>query len=147
MSDKKLSNQLESSLEDVFKKLPPLPANATETLFKITPWIALIFGVLGVLLSISALSALSFLAPIAAVGGVAQNIGLGMIATVGWLISSAIMIMAYPGLKAGKMSGWTLLFWAEVVSAATSIIGINIGSVIGAAIGFYLIFQIKSKYK
>lgn len=142
----KTANQLDATLEDIFKKTPPLPANAVETLYKITPWLALIFGILGVLLSISALGVLSVLSPFAVAAG-ARGFGLGMVSTIGWLISSAMMLVAYPGLKAGKMNGWTLLFWGEVINAVTSIIGINISSVIGAAIAFYILYQIKPKYK
>ncbi len=147
MDKKNSANQLESMLEEWFKKLPPLPANAVDTIFKITPVIALVFGILGVLLSIGGLGVLSFLAPLAVIGGAAPHYGLGIIATVGWLISSVMMLMAYPGLKAGKIGGWNLLFWSQVVSVVTAIIGISITSVIGAAIGFYILFQLKSKYK
>lgn len=147
MEDKKSANQLASMMEEWFKKLPPLPANAVESIFKIAPILALVFGILGVLLSIAGLSALSFLAPLAVVGGAAPRFGFGIIATIGWLVSSVMMLMAYPGLKAGKMSGWNMLFWSEVVNVVTAVIGISIGNVVGAAIAFYLLFQLKPKYK
>ncbi len=144
--ENKSGNQLEKFLEDLFKKLPPLPANVVDTIFKITPILALVFGILGVLLSIAGLGVLSALAPFAMMGGVSPY-GLGIVATVGWLISSVMMLVAFLGLKAGKKSGWDLLFWSEVVNAATAVIGISIGSVLGAAIAFYILFQIKPKYK
>jgi len=134
-------------LEDWFKKLPPLPTNAVDTIAKITPILALVFGILGVLLSVAGLGILSFLAPFAMMSGAAPHYGFGMIATVGWLISSVMMLLAYPGLKAGKTSGWNMLFWSEVVNVATSLLGFNLGSVIGALIGFYLLFQIKPKFR
>lgn len=147
MDDKKSTKQIQTTMEAWFKNLPPLPANAIETIFKITPILALVFGILGALISISGLAALTFLAPVAVAGGAGPHYGLGIIATLGWLASSVMMILAYPGLKAGKTSGWDLLFWSQMVSVITSIIGISIGSVIGALIGFYLLFQIKPKYK
>lgn len=140
------AKQLDKVLEDFFKQLPPLPANAVDAIFKITPWLALIFGILGVLGAISAFGILSVLTPFAVMGG-AHNWGFGIIASIGWLVSSAMMLLAFPGLKAGKMGGWNLLFWSELVNIVTSIIGISIGSVIGAAIALYLIYQIKPKYK
>ncbi len=146
MDDKKSANQIESALEGVFKNLPALPPNAVDALVRITPWLALIFGIMGVLVAVGGLGILSVLAPFAAMGGT-HRYGLGIIATIGWLVASIMMLMAFPGLKAGKMGGGTLLFWSEAVNAVTSIIGLSIGSVIGAAIAFYLLFQIKSKYK
>lgn len=146
MGDKQSTN-LQSMMEEWFKKLPPLPANAVDTIFKITPILALVFGILGVLLSIAGLGVLSILAPVAVIGGVAPHYGLGIIATIGWLISSVMMLMAYPGLKAGKMGGWNLMFWSEVVNVVTAVIGITFGNVVGALIAFYLLYQIKPKYK
>lgn len=147
MDDKKSTKQIPTMMEEWFKKLPPLPANAVETIFKITPILALVFGILGVVLSISGLGVLAFIAPLAAIGGATPQFGLGIIATLGWLASSIMMILAYPGLKAGKISGWTMLFWSEMVSVVTAVLGISFGSVIGALIGFYILFQIKSKFK
>jgi hypothetical protein len=147
MDKKNSTDQLQSTMGEWFGKLPPLPASAIEAIFKIMPVLALIFGILGVLLSVAGLGALSILAPFAVVGGVAPHYGLGIIATFGWLVSSVMMLMAYSGLKSGKMGGWNLLFWSEVVNAVTAIIGISIGSVVGAAIAFYLLFQLKPKYK
>lgn len=147
MEEKKSANQLASMMEEWFKKLPPLPANAVESIFKIAPILALIFGVLGILVSIAGLSALSLFAPVAALGGAAPQFGLGIIATIGFLVSSVMMLLAYPGLKAGKIGGWNLMFWSEVVMVVTAVIGISIGNVLGAAIGFYLLFQLKPKYK
>lgn len=146
MGDKKSAN-LQSMMEEWFGKLPPLPANAVESIFKIAPILALVFGILGILVSIAGLSALSLFAPLAAVGGAAPQYGLGIIATIGFLVSSVMMLMAYPGLKAGKLGGWNMLFWSEVVNVVTAVIGISIGNVIGAAIAFYLLFQLKPKYK
>ena len=144
--EKKSSNQIEAILEDLFKKLPPLPANAVDTLFKIAPILALVFGILGILGGISGLGILSALAPFAFAAGV-NNYGLGIIAALGLLVGSVLMLIAYPGLKAGKISGWNMLFWSEVVNVVSGIVGISVGGILGAAIGFYILFQIKPKYK
>lgn len=147
MENKKSAEQLQSMLEEWFKKLPPLPANAVDGLFKIAPWIALVFGVIGVLGSISGFGALTFLAPFAAMGGASSYYGLGIISTAGWLIASVLMLLAFTGLKAGKISGWNMLFWSEVVSVVSSLAAFSLGSIVGVAIGFYLLFQIKPKYR
>lgn len=144
--DKSKSNSIDAVMEGWFKQLPALPASAVDTLFKITPWIALIFGILGVLTGLAAFGVMTAFAPFAVAGGV-HGYGLGFISAIGLAISSVLMLVAFPGLRAGKMSGWTILFWSEVVSVVASLVGFNVGSVIGALIGFYLLFQIKPKYK
>lgn len=146
MDKKKSSDQLQEMMEGWFKKLPALPPSAVTTIVSITPWLALIFGIIGVLGAIAAFGILSFLSPFAMLGGAAPRYGLGMISTVIWLVSSVLMLMAFPGLKSQKTGGWNLLFWSEVVGAIASIISISIGSIIGVVIAFYLLFQIKSKY-
>lgn len=137
---------LVKSLEDIFKKLPPLPASAVDTLFKIAPWIAIIFGILGVIGALGALGLLTAFAPYAALGGV-RNYGAGFISAIGLGVASLMMIVAFPGLKAGKMAGWNMLFASELVSIVSSIVGFSVGTIIGAVIGLYLLFQIKPKYK
>lgn len=148
VDNKKSANQIESALEDIFKKVPALPPNAIDTVVRIIPWLALIFGILGILGAFfRGFGILSVLAPSAVLAGTYPYGRLGIITIIGGLVASIMMLIAFPGLKAGKMGGWTLLFWSEVVNAVTSIIGFSIGSVIGTAIAFYLLFQIKTKYK
>lgn len=147
MANKNTVDQLQSTLEDLFKKAPALPPNAVDVLFKISPWIALIFGILGLVTGLAGFGALTFLAPFAVMGGV-SNYGFGFVAAIGLLVSSVLMLIAFPGLKAGKTGGWNLLFWSEVVNVISSLVGFNfINAIIGALIGFYLLYQIKPKFK
>lgn len=134
------------SLEDIFKKFPPLPAGARETLFKIAPWLALIFGILGILAALGGLGLLTAFAPFAVMGAT-KGYGLAYVSAIGLAISSVMMLIAYPGLKAGKIGGWNMLFYSEVVNIIASVVGISVGSIIVAVISFYLLFQIKPKYK
>lgn len=144
--DKKNSGSVVVMLEDWFKKLPPLPANAVDTLVKITPWLALVFGILGALGALAGLGILTAFAPFAVMGGV-KGYGLGFISAIGWGISSLLMLVAFPGLQAKKAGGWNLLFASEVINVVASVISISVGGLIGALIAFYLLFQIKPKYK
>lgn len=139
-------NDIIKTAEEWFKKLPPLPANAVDAIYKITPWLAIIFGVLGVLGALGGLGLLTAFAPFAIAGGV-NGYGFGYVAAIGLLISSVLMIAAFPGLRVGKLSAWNLLFWSEVINLASSVIGISFGSIIFALIGFYILFQIKPRYK
>ncbi|MCL4397997.1 hypothetical protein M1403_03145 [Patescibacteria group bacterium] len=131
-----------------FAKLPNLPANVREILVKIAPWLALIFGILGILGSIAATGFLTALSPFIALGG---GVGLAAGSIVGAVLalgSSVLMVMAFPGLRDRKMSGWKLLFGSELVSVIASVVALNlIGAIVGALIGFYLLYQVKSYYK
>jgi hypothetical protein len=141
------ANQLIGMVEEWYAKLPPLPKKWTEVIVKITPWISLVFGILGVLTSLAAVGILTVLAPFVAVGagvGAASN---GLIGGVLALVSSALLLAAFPGTRAKKMSGWNFLFYSEVVSLVANIVAISLGGVVGSLIGFYILFQIKSHYK
>lgn len=147
MDNKNSANQLVSSLEDMFKKLPALPPQAVDVLVTITPWIAVIFGILGVLAGLAGFGLLTAFTPLAMMGGAPTTYGLGFVSAIGLLVSSVLMLVAFPGLNKRKASGWNLLFWSEVVSALSSLVGFNLGSVVGILIGLYILFQIKPRYK
>lgn len=140
-------NEIIDKLDQWFSKLPALPANWKETLVKITPWIAIIFGVLGVAFSLMAVGVLTFFAPLVAQMG--QGAGMaagGPIAAVLWLVSSVLLLMAYKGTKERKASGWRLLFWSEVVSLLSAVVFFSVGGIFWALVTFYLLFQIRSHY-
>lgn len=143
MAEKK--NQLHEFIpwmEDVFKKAPHLPKNIREVLVTITPWLALIFGILGILGGIGAVG----VSPIALFGGVYASAFVlfsGILA----LAASVLLLMAFSSLLKRQVKGWTLLFFAEVISAVASLLSLSVGAVIGVLIGFYLLFEIKGQYK
>ena len=146
---KSTTSSLVQTLEDFYKKAPALPPNAREALVKIAPILSLIFGILGIIVGIVGVLSLSVLAPLALlVSRHGTGYGGGFIAALTLLVSSGLMLAAYPGVKAHKMKGWEMLFWSEVVSIVGSIIQLDIVSaIISGLIGFYILFQIKSYYK
>lgn len=137
-------------VESFFAKAPALPKNIKDLLVKFAPILNLIFGILGVLTGIAGLGILTVFSPFALLGGadVASSYGGGFLGALTLIVSSALMLAAYPGIKARKINGWNLLFWSEVVNIAGSIISLQIVSaIISALVGFYILFQIKSYYK
>lgn len=134
-------------MEDWFMKLPELPKSATDVLVRITPWIALIFGVLGVLGSLAGLGILTALSPFVMMGNGIGGTATSLLTALLSLVSSALLLAAFPGTKAHKLQGWNMLFWSEVVSTLSSVLLISLTGVIGAFIGFYLLYQIKRYYK
>lgn len=140
--------QWTKALEEWFAKLPPLPKGITDVVVKVAPWLALVFGVLGVLGSIAATGLLAVLSPFMVLGGGLGVAAGSVVGAVLALVSSVLLLMAFPGLRDRKMAGWKWSFYAEVVSVASSVVALNLfGAVVGALIGFYILFQIKSYYK
>ena len=130
-----------------FSKLPPLPSNWRDVIVSITPWLALIFGIIGVLGSLGAVGVLTFLAPFMVLGGGIGVASGGVIGAVLALAASVLLVLAFPGTRSRKMSGWKLLFWSETVSIVSSVVAFSAAGVVGALIGYYILFQIKSHYK
>ncbi|HVZ59009.1 MAG TPA: hypothetical protein VG935_04640 [Patescibacteria group bacterium] len=132
-----------TTMEGWFKKAPDLPLNIKQVLVNITPWIALIFGVLGIVAGLGEIG----VSPLALFGGIHNSV-LVLIAGVLAVIASVFLLLAYPKTKALKAAGWRYLFWSAAISVlATLITGSIIGAIIGGLIKFYLLFQIKSYYK
>jgi hypothetical protein len=131
---------LEAELEPIFtKQLPPFPDNIKDLFVKIAPFLAIIgvvFGVLGV--GISALfSPLMWFA-----GSIIY--GLGMIFL---LVMVVLEGLAIPGLFAQKKDGWKYMYYAQFVGVIYNLcMGHWLSGLIGAFIGFWILFQIKEKY-
>ncbi len=127
------------------KKAPfQLPDGVKEFLVQYGPWIAIVIMVitLPALLFVLGLGAL--LTPF---GGLGYATGFGITA-LGVIVKFVMTAMALPGLFARKMSGWTLLFYAQLVSIATSLLaGAIVGAVVGGLISLYILFQVRPLYK
>lgn len=141
------ANQLIDTVGQWFAKLPPLPVKWREVIVSITPWVALIFGVLGVALSLLGLGVLTFLSPLVLLGGGLGAATSGPIAAVLWLVSSVLLLLAFKGTKERKASGWSFLFLSEAVSLVSAVALFSVGGFVGSLVGFYILFQIKSYYK
>lgn len=143
--------QLETTLELYFvKKAPALPTNIKEIIVKIAPYLTIISLVLtipAILVLFGLGSVATMLAPM---GGVQTVTGLptmwlGIVLLIPVVILEA---MAIPGLFARKATGWRFMYYAQLVGVVSNLASLNImGAIIGAIIGFYFLFQIKSHYK
>lgn len=135
------------SVGNLFDKLPVLPKDVKDVIVNITPWVALIFGVLGVLGALAGFGVLSVFSPLAVMGGGAGALGSGMVAVVLWLVSSALLLAAFPGTRKQKVQGWNYLFYSETVSLIANVISFNLGGILIALVAYYLLYQIRSYYK
>jgi uncharacterized membrane protein len=140
--NKTQSQDLIKWMEDLFKKAPHLPENIREVLIKIAPVLSLVFGILGIIAGLSVLG----ISPLALFGGLHASIFV-LITGVLTLVSSVLLLMAYPQLAKHTQKGWILLFWSEAISAVSSLMALSFGTVISVIIGFYILFEIKGHYK
>ena len=127
------------------KKAPfQLPDNLKEWLVQYGPWITIVLLVLTLPALLVILGIGAVLVPFAGPG---YGTGFGVLA-IGVLVSTAMTVMALPGLFARKMSGWTLLLYARLVSIAASLLsGAIVSAVVGGLISLYILFQVRPLYK
>jgi hypothetical protein len=86
--------------------------------------------------------------------------GISAVAWVGLallVVQAVLFLVAFPSLRAFKKGGWNILFWAALVNVVYDVVYnlfgygyMNFGqllfSLIGAAVGLYLLFQIRPVY-
>lgn len=131
---------LEKELDPIFRKqLPAFPDNIKELFVKIAPFLAIIgviFGVLGAGFGL-------LFSPLMWFSG-SFLIGLAMLFLVAMIILDALAI---PGLFAHKIMGWRYMYYAQFLSLIYSVcMGNWFSGLLGAFIGFWILFQIKEKY-
>lgn len=120
-----------------------LPDGVKEWIVRYGPWITLVILVLSLPPLLFALGIGTMMVPFA---GTRYATGFTYL-TVGLLVQLGLMVVALPKLFARKMSGWRLLFYAQIVSLVVSLLsGSIISAIIGTVIGMYILFQVRSKY-
>jgi hypothetical protein len=159
---------LENTLEDIFvKKAPALPSNGKKAIVEYLPWINLVLGLLSLWAAWAlwhwahaASKLIDYANSLSAVYGgptVANNrltvgIWLGLAVMI---VQALLYIAAFPGLRDRKKAGWNLIYYALLVNVVYGVVvlftdyggfGNLVGSVIGSAIGFYFLFQIRASY-
>lgn len=134
-------------MEDWFMKLPALPKGGKDAIVQITPWVALIFGILGVLGGLAGFGVLAALSPFIAMGNGFSGAAGSLVGAAFGLVASAMLLAAFPGTNKRKMQGWNLLFWSEGLSTVAAVLAFSLTGILVCLVGFYLLFQIKSYYK
>ena len=126
------------------KKAPfQIPGEIREFLVKFGPWIALVLLVLSLPALLLMLGIGTALMPYGGVGYATSFTYL----TVVLLAQMVLQGLALPGLFARKMSGWKLIFYAQLIGIAFSLLsGSIIGALIGGLIGLYILFQVRPLY-
>lgn len=159
---------IENKLADLFKDLPALPKSAKKTIVEYWPYVVLIVGVLQLAAAWSLWRfydrANDFVGGVNSFISAYTNESIGFSAfdkaviflAIAFLaVQAVVMIMAFSPLKARLRKGWDLLFIVALIQVAYAVVstfidGRGFGSLvfglIGAAIGFYFLFQIREFY-
>lgn len=157
--------QFEAWLYDmlVYKAPFQLPKGFKEWFVKYGPWIALVFGILAIFFVVPtlfwALSAVSYTNAVAGAYGL-NTVVIGpmfYISLIVLAVQLVILFVSIPMLLKQQRKGWQLVFYSDVISLVYTVLntfsygyfnfGTLLGGLIGATIGFYFIFQIRSYYK
>jgi hypothetical protein len=162
---------LEKSLNEIFGEKAPykIPKSGRETLVKIAPWLSLASGIFGIISALGLWRAAhrvnevinsvnQFSAAFGAPVQKAPTLGLFFWLSLVMLVVFALLaLLAFPGLKAKKKTtGWNLMFFSSIASVLYGLVslfydggGVSsfVGTLIGTAIGLYLLFQVRSHYK
>lgn len=164
-----LVKKIESKLGELYKSAPALSKPTKKSLADAWPWVALVIGVLQLF---AAYSLWKFMDDYAAplfnyvnqysqlYGG--PSIGLSAfdktviyVAIAFAVVQAVLFVLAFKPLQAKAKRGWDLFFLATLANVAYAIVtlfvdnrgfGSVLGLVIGSAIGFYFLFQIRELY-
>lgn len=139
-------DQLEKQLADLFGKLPHLPSSLRELIVKVSPWAALILGILILPFILAAFGLGLLVAPLSVLGGA----GLSARYVIALVISALGMFFWYaaiPGLMRRSKGGWNKSLYAVLIGAIGNLFTFDIWRlVIGTLISLYFLFEIRPYY-
>jgi hypothetical protein len=160
--------KLETSLDDAYKKAPPLPKGGKDFLVDALPWLSLLGGIVSLWAAwglwhwartVNALA--DYANNLSAAFGVDAPVATNRLTVSVWLalivmaVTALLYLAAFSLLKDRKKKGWDLLFYAALLNVVYGLVmlftdygGLStfIGYVIGTAIGLYFLFQVRSGY-
>jgi hypothetical protein len=118
-----------------------------EILVKIAPWLALVMAFFGVM----AFMGLVGLGSLATIGGVATasygSVWQMWVSIIALGIMALIYVFAFNPLRNRQKKGWEYMYYAQLISVASSAISLNIfGAIVGFVVGFWILFQVREKY-
>lgn len=146
--NKNILVQVEEKLDLYFgKKAPVMPENIKELIVKYSPYIAIAVLVFSLPALLFAFGLTSVAMPFAYMNGVRSGFSFSITSLI-TLAALVFQIIAIPGLLKRTKQSWKYMFYASLISLLSSLLSLDLGSlIIGGAISFYILFQIKSYYK
>jgi hypothetical protein len=129
-----------------------LPAGVKEFIVKYGPWITLVVLILAAIaiipLTLLALGLTAANAPFAVAAGYGGSTIMAFVSIILGIVTLVLEAIAIPKLLKRQLSGWKLVYYAALISALSSLLNLNIISlVLGLLISMYVLFQIREYYK
>jgi len=138
--------KLDQIFTDLFlKKAPGLPEKAKEGIVKVTPWLALVFGVMAIPGILAVLGFGAVAAPFWALKGV-RSLGYLVALAIG-IVQIVTELVAVPHLFKKAKRGWNLLYWGTLLSVVSALLHFSGFGIVFAGLTLYLLYQIKAFYK
>lgn len=151
MFDKLTSNEAKNfiaSVQQPFSSLPHLPQGFINFAVGIAPIASLIVAVLLVIAGLAQIAGGLGLLAFSPLSGVVVLVSAAIS-----FVTAMLLFQAQKPLKDKSMVGWMYLFWVEIASGAQAVLSIISGdgrgivmSLIGFAIGLYVVFEMKKEY-
>lgn len=143
----------------VYKAPWQFPAGLSDFIVKAAPWISLVIAIILVPFVLTAISGALFVTSLVAAYGngiTAQPTFMLWISLAVLIAQIVIMFVSVPKLLKRQRSGWLLVFYADLISLVYGIfssfaygyfaIGSIIWALISAALGLYILFQVRRFY-
>jgi hypothetical protein len=141
--------RLEAVLDEYMVKKAPftLPLEWKEFLVQISPYLVII----SVILSLQAILGITKMSTLADPLGMMRGYGWGwgaVISLIATFFALVLQAKALPGLFKRTHEAWRLVFFASIVLCVGSLLALHFfNGLIGALIGWYILFQVKELYK
>ena len=138
---------LENKINIYFgEKAPKLPEGVAEFIVKYGPYLAIVGLIISLGTILTSFGIFSTFMPMSAYGyAYGYHFSFWSVFS---LIVMVLQAIAIPGLLKRAKSAWNLMFYASLVSALSALLSLSLGSlVIGTAISWYFLFQIRKYYK
>ncbi len=142
---------LEKWMAPLFAKLPHLPDSSRKTVKDLSPWIALVVGILGFIGLLGAGVMSMILSPFILFTKGVPGLFTFVFLALG-LIACVLDLLAFNPLLKGHKKGWNYLFYGTVLTTISVALQILLGeaalvSLLLMLVGFWLLFEIRGLYR
>lgn len=144
----KYLKDIEAKLDLYFgKKAPAMPESAKEVLVKYAPYLSLLILIFTIPVILFAFGLSAALSPFTYYAGYHPFFSFSFYGLLS-LLSMVLSAMAIPGLFKKSRQSWEYMFYASLVNLLSSLFKPDLVSlIIGGALSFWVLFQIRSYYK
>lgn len=138
-------------LDEFFTKLfvekaPKLSEKGKGWIVKILPWLTLILGLVALPAILAGLGLGAIVTPFLILGGGTKHLGWSFLFLIS-AIQTIMELVAVPGLFKKSKKGWQLLYWANLLGLASSVLSFSGMGLVITAVSLYLLYQIKNNYR